>query len=127
MPIAPPAAAGVVDYQGEGSGGRHPGGFWGTKVLFFVSPSYTRNFTVEGTQIDGPNPIGWLLENGERGERVSKLELPGPGQWYPTETLLKGPGCYALRIDGASFSDLIVFEAVSDRTFRALTRGRRAS
>jgi hypothetical protein len=124
--VAPPAAGGVVDYQREGNGRRHAGGLWGDKVLFAVSPSYTGTFTVEGTQIDGTGQIDWLIENGRL---VRKLELPeGFGwHWYPTEALLRGAGCYALRIDGASFSDLIVFEAVSDRTFRALTRGRRTS
>jgi hypothetical protein len=123
--VAPPAVGGVIDFQGEGSGGRHPGGFWGSKVLFFVSPSYAGKITVEGKQLDGANPIDWLLENGQGGERVSKLELPAGGQWYPTEALLKGAGCYALRIQGSSFSRLIVFNAVTDRTFRVLTGERR--
>jgi hypothetical protein len=84
-----------------------------------VSPSYTGTFTVEGRQIDGAGPIDWLIENGRF---VRKLELPeGFGwHWYPTEGLLKGAGCYALRIDGSSFSSLIVFKAVSNRTFRTL-------
>ncbi len=120
LAAAPPAATGVLDYQAEGSGGRHAGGFWGSKALFFVKPT-TGAVTVQGKQIDGPNPIDWLVPDSENGERVSKLELPGGGQWYPTEALLKSPGCYALRIEGASFSRLIVFRAVGDRAFRMLT------
>jgi hypothetical protein len=112
--IAPPAAGGVVDYQGEGRSGRHPDG-WGNKVLFFVVPM-TGTFSVQGRQVDGPRSIDWLIENGQL---VGKLELPEGGHWYATEALLKGAGCYALRIEGSSFSSLIVFKAVSDRAFRA--------
>ena len=118
--VAPPAASGVVDYQGEGNGGRHAGGFWGTKVLFAVPhPDGSGAITVEGKQIDGPNPIDWLVENNQP---VGKLELPAGGQWYPTEALLKGAGCYALRIEGPRFSRLVVFKAVDDREYRQLTR-----
>jgi hypothetical protein len=118
--IAPPAAGGVIDYRGAG---RQPDGVWENKVLFYVSPRYTGAFTVLGKQIDGPNPVDWLIENSHR---VLKLDLPEGGQWYPTSALLRGAGCYVLRIDGSSFSSLIVFKVVSDRTFRALTRGRPA-
>jgi hypothetical protein len=121
FPVTPPGAGGVVDYQGEGNGGRHRGGFWGTKVLIAVSPSYTGAFTVQGKQIDGPSPLDWLIENSQQ---VPKLSLPEGTGWryYPTEALLQGAGCYALRIEGTSFSRLVVFKAVDDRTFRRLTK-----
>lgn len=59
--VEPPAAGGVIDFQAEGNAGRHYG-LWGNKVLFAVSPNYTRPFTVQGKQIDGVGPIDWLIE-----------------------------------------------------------------
>ncbi len=121
--VAPPAAGGVIDYEGEGPAERHPGGLWGNKVLFAVpTPPYAGAITVEGKQIDGPRRVDWLIENDHV---VRKLELPEGGHWYATEALLKGAGCYALRIDGSSFSRIIVFRAVNSRTFRQLTARRR--
>ena len=117
--VAPPGAGGVIDYQGEGSGGRHPGGFWGNKVLFAVPhPEVGGAITIQGKQIDGFNPVDWLIENGQI---VRKLELPGGGQWYPTEALLRGSGCYALRMEGPGFARLVVFEAVDGHQYRKLT------
>ena len=116
--IAPPAADGVIDYQGEGK--PRTDGLWGDKILFARDPSYTGAFTVLGKQIDGPNSVEWLIENSHL---VPKLEVPEGGQWFATEALFKSAGCYALRIDGSSFSGLIVFKTVDARTFRALIRG----
>jgi hypothetical protein len=117
--VAPPARGGVIDYQQNRK--PQPNGLWANKVLFAVSPRYADAFTVQGKQIDGPNPVEWLIENGQV---VRKLELPGGLGWhyYATSALLRVPGCYALRLEGPSFSSLIVFKAVDDRTFRKLTR-----
>jgi hypothetical protein len=119
--IAPPAAGGVIDYQGAGR--IQPHGLWENKVLLAVSPGYIGAFTVQARQIDGPNPVSWVIENSQV---VPKLDLPGGVGWhyYPTSALLKGAGCYALRIEGSSFSQLIIFKAVPDRGFRELTRRR---
>ena len=123
--VAPPAAGGVIDYEGEGKGGLHPGDLWENKVLFAVlDPNSVGAVTVEGRQIDGPNQIAWLIENDKV---VRKLELPEGGHWYATEALLKGAGCYALRIDGSSFSRIIVFKAVDNTTDSELTEAAQGS
>jgi hypothetical protein len=121
--VAPPAAGGVIDYQGDGR--PQPNGFWEYKVLWAVSRSYTGAFTVQAKQIDGPNQVKWIIENSQV---VPKLDLPGGFGWhyYATSALLTGAGCYALRVEGSSFSRFIIFKAVATRTFRELTRRRPA-
>jgi len=116
---APPAAAGVVDYDAGGRGDRRRGGFWENKMLFFRSPSYVGPITIEGRQLDGRHPVDWLIENGVR---VRSLSFPEQGEWFPTSALLQAAGCYALRLDGRSFSDVVVFRAVGDATFRRLAK-----
>src|SRR3981081_2459611 len=83
--VAPPARGGVIDYQQDGK--PQPNGLWANKVLFAVSPRYGDAFTVQGNQIDCPNPVAWLIENGQV---VRKLELPGRLGWhyYATSALL---------------------------------------
>jgi hypothetical protein len=36
---------------------------------------------------------------------------PAGARYMPSYTRLKGPGCYAYQIDGATFSETIVFRA----------------
>lgn len=118
---APPAARGVLDLQQDGK--RRSDGFWENKVLFAVSPRYTDAFTVEGRQIDGHNPLDWAIENGHA---VPKLDLPGAPGWhyYPTSALLRGPGCYAVRLQGPSLSKELVFKVVNDSSLRRRSRAR---
>jgi len=32
-------------------------------------------------------------------------------RYYPTETLLRTPGCYAFQVDGFGFSYVLIFQA----------------
>jgi hypothetical protein len=120
LTTAPSAARGVLDLRQDGK--RRPDGFWENKVLFAVSPRYTDAFTVESRQIDGRNPVEWIVENGRV---VPKLDLPGESGWhyYPTSALLRGPGCYALRIEGSAFSSLVAFKVVDAGAFSTLGSG----
>ena len=45
----------------------------------------------------------------------------GWASWV-TSTRVREPGCYAYQVDGTSFSEVIVFEAVAIKLVRARTR-----
>jgi hypothetical protein len=93
----------------------------GQKVLWFVLPSYTGPLLIRGGRLDPPGGVVRF----ERGNVPPKLLLidratavpggvsPPTGTRYrPSYTRLKAPGCYAYQVDGATFSEIVVFRAV---------------
>jgi len=86
------------------------GSDWGgQKVLWFVLPG-AAPVLVRGRQLDGPNEL--RFDSGQNPSAELKL-LRALDR--PSVTRLRAPGCYAYQIDGASFSELIVFEALVER------------
>jgi len=93
------------------------GSDWGgQKVLWVSDPKYGGPILIRGRQVDGTNGIRFGLA----GPRLlEELAFPGhsadnwSGGWrnFPSYTRLRGPGCYAYQVDGAGFSDTIVFRA----------------
>lgn len=107
LPIASPDSAGST----------YPLGWGGQKVLWFGAPSYTGPVLIRGVRLDGNSPVGFQL-----GDSPALPEMqfpPGPSEnvsatgWrnWPSQTLLKAPGCYAWQIDGTTFSTVVVFKA----------------
>jgi hypothetical protein len=93
----------------------------GQKVLWFVLPSYTGPVLIRGGRLDPPGGDVRF----DRGNVPSKQLLidhttavpggvsPPQGTRYrPSYTRLKAPGCYAYQVDGATFSEIVVFRAV---------------
>ena len=92
----------------------------GQKVLWFVLPSYSGPVLIRGGRLDPPGgdvrfergnvpPKQLLLE---RATAVpGGVSPPAGARYMPSYTRLKGPGCYAYQIDGATFSETIVFRA----------------
>jgi hypothetical protein len=93
----------------------------GQKVLWFVLPSYTGPVLIRGGRLDAPGTVVRF----ERGDVPPKLLLidrstavpggvspPAGTRYRPSYTRLKAPGCYAYQIDGATFSEIVVFRAV---------------
>lgn len=96
------------------------GGNWGgQKVLWVAAASYRGPVLIRGRQLGGRNAIGFGLA----AVPVADMQLLAPGAsspgeppgWreWPSYTRLRGSGCYAYQVDGASFSTLIVFRAVA--------------
>jgi hypothetical protein len=101
------------------------GSVWGgEKVLWVSDPNYDGPILIRGQQVDGPNRVQFgqgsavlLPELAFEGESADNWT----GSWrnFPSYTRLRAPGCYAYQVDGAGFSDVIVFKAAVWRTSRA--------
>lgn len=96
--------------------GRTEGGWLFDKVLWIGDPVYNGPVLIRGHQIDGPNelrfeeganPTNELLLNTDRGGSTTS-------NWsnWPSYTRTRAPGCYAYQVDGASFSEVIVFRVI---------------
>lgn len=96
---------------------------WGYQfTLFVIDPNYQGPILARGAQIDGGHPLlfnGGLDQlNGFSPETItllSQLRLEsGPGfglPWptFPSDLRMLTPGCYAIQLDGATFSEVIIF------------------
>jgi hypothetical protein len=109
--ITSPAVFYYADAQHFGGGGATNQGWGGQKVLWFVNPSYQGLVLVRGRQLDGSHEMRF----GQPPQQQLELDTTlGGGPWpnFPSYTRLQAPGCYAYQVDGANFSDVIVFQAV---------------
>lgn len=96
---------------------------WGNEfVIFIIAPSYRGPVLVRGHQVDGPHA---LLFNGGLDQTngfdqttptlLGQLRLAGdpaygaPWPNFPAYLRLQAPGCYAIQMDGATFSEVVVF------------------
>ena len=87
----------------------------GIKTDWTVNPRYSGWVVVRGKQLNGNGPVAALAE-----ATVGTIVIPpGPtantfGGWreQPSGTYVKGPGCYGFQVDGSSFSERIVVNAV---------------
>ena len=87
----------------------------GDKVIWAVRPDYQGYVLARGRQIDGPNSVGF-----GRGTPIPPAEYLfrsesdpnfNDGWVYDTNYLrFRAPGCYAIQIDGANFSSVVVFQ-----------------
>ncbi|MBD0329593.1 MAG: hypothetical protein ICV64_05765 [Thermoleophilia bacterium] len=88
-------------------------GWYLHKTLWAISPRYRGPVLIRGRRIDGP---GVLRFNFRRSPELRLHRLPSKSRsvwrYAPSHTALRGPGCFALQVDGSSFSRAIVFEAV---------------
>jgi hypothetical protein len=90
-------------------------GWYGLKTDWAISPRYTGWVIVRGKQLDGNGLVAALGD-----ATVGAIVIPpGPtantfAGWreQPSGTYVKGPGCYGFQVDGSSFSEHIVIDAV---------------
>jgi hypothetical protein len=89
---------------------------WGAaKTLFAAEPAERGPFVLRGRRIDEPGIVAFEQDDVFSAElvlvdpRIENLE-----GWFEDvfATLVKDPGCYAIQVDGLTFSEVIVFEAV---------------
>jgi hypothetical protein len=94
------------------------GSDWGgQKVLWVSDPKYDGPILIRGAQIDGTNRLRFGLVGPTVLEelafpRHSAENWSGGWRNFPSYTRLRAPGCYVYQVDGAGFSDIIVFSAV---------------
>ena len=93
------------------------GGAWaGTKVFWYVRPSYRGPVLIRGRRLNGRE---WLGFDGRRlpdrelriapGETVAWKGQPRGGRGRPSGVRARKSGCYGLQIDGTTFSRVVVF------------------
>jgi hypothetical protein len=89
----------------------------GQKVLWVSNPGYDGPILIRGHQLDGANPVrfgqgGPTLLNELAFRRGEADNWTGGWRNFPSYTRLRAGGCYAYQVDGAGFSDIVVFRAV---------------
>jgi hypothetical protein len=97
------------------------GGPWaGTKIFWYVLPSYRGPVLIRGRRLDGPQSLGF---NGARlPERELRIKPTDTVSWQgqprgsrgvPSSVRVRVSGCYGVQIDGTRFSRVVVFTAVA--------------
>jgi hypothetical protein len=91
-------------------------GWLAFKTLWFSSPPYQGPFLVRGESLDGGGPVA-VLDGAVPGALVfpPAPSLNGSAGYRvaPEGTYVKAPGCYGFQIDGTTFSETVVIDAVS--------------
>jgi hypothetical protein len=83
--------------------------FAGEAAVLLTDPAYAGPLLVRGGQLDGPG--GLPLETSQDSVLFGPSAGPGSwGVWLGRIQRTAGPGCYALQVDGTSFTEEIVFE-----------------
>ena len=119
-------SAQALAFVDAASQGDASSGWGGAKVYWQIAPAYTGPVLIRGKQLDGTHAVrfngglGQGHSNPEGTEPIlDELHLTGGGATAPswptwiTFTRLQAPGCYAYQVDGLSFSEVIVFQAVA--------------
>ena len=124
--VAPGSARGALELQSPNSLGARGQGWAGQKVVWFVDPEYQGPILIRGRRLDGAGAVRF---NGGLDQSQYYTDLPSapllaalrlegdssagalwPG--WPSYTRVRSAGCYLYQVDGTSFSELIVFQAV---------------
>jgi hypothetical protein len=109
-PIADYFQAGAT--LGLSQEGRLPDGSYQNKVRW-LGVGYTGPVLVQAARLDGPGTArAEFADFGERHPDGYFATLTVPENDLPAVTTVSGPGCYAYRVDGTTFSETIVFRAV---------------
>jgi hypothetical protein len=111
MAAPPPSPAGVADLSDD----ERRNGWYLHKTLWAVSRVYSGPVLIRARQVDGSRPVRFAIDGGTAlAELTFSAERRPHWRFGVSDTLLRSPGCYAFQVDGSTFSDVIVFEAVRD-------------
>ena len=90
-------------------------GWLAFKTLWFSVPAYQGPFLIRAKRLDGSGPVAF----GSSPSVVPLVVPPGPTlnssrgwRTAPGGTWVKAPGCYGWQVDGLTFSEVIVVDAV---------------
>jgi hypothetical protein len=84
-----------------------PRGWLGVKVLWKISRDYRGPVWIRGRETGGPGQMRFS----EGAEVSNMLRFQAHGSW-PSESFVPRAGCYAWRIRGRGFHEVLVFRAV---------------
>ena len=90
-------------------------GWLAIKTLWFSVPAYQGPFVIRARRLDHPGPVG--LGGRPTATRFAVPSGPTPSTFngwrtVPGGTWVKAPGCYAWQVDGPTFREEIVVEAI---------------
>ncbi len=91
------------------------GGWYIEKVPWLTDDSYVGPVLIRARQLDGSSEVRMRVENEGPSPDIA-LNAPTPNYFWPGETQLLGPGCYAYQVDGNGFSYALVFRAMLDNS-----------
>jgi hypothetical protein len=104
-----------------GSSNAGTGWLW-AKTIWHVDPGYSGPLLLRGGRIDGPGALRFdhylgALDQGDEPTGYPDLAYPAatgdPGlRTMPSGVYFGGAGCYAIQVDGTTFSQVIVFQTV---------------
>ncbi|MGK5557500.1 hypothetical protein ACSNOI_38425 [Actinomadura kijaniata] len=107
----------VADYFGEGTvlelraQDRRPDGSYVKKVRW-IGAGYRGPVLVRAARIDGRGAAtSRFAYTGEERDGGYHAELPSATSDLPGTTTVTGPGCYAVQVDGTTFTTVVVFRA----------------
>lgn len=111
---------GILQFEDAQAYGTGTSGWGGMKVLWVIDVHYTGPVLIRGRQVDGPHDVRFnggldqLYNSDAQPPPLPALRLlgPPPETNWPSQTRLQAPGCYAFQVDGLTFSEVIVFQAV---------------
>jgi hypothetical protein len=116
--------SGIVEFEhppAPGSGYENTG-WGGQKVIWSLDAAYTGPVLLRGARIDGEGGLRFDHYLGALGRQDGATAYPelaypalegGPVlRTFPSALRMQVPGCYAVQVDGATFSEVIVFRAV---------------
>jgi hypothetical protein len=97
-------------------------GWFGTKVFWYVKPTYRGRALIRGRRLDGPGTVhfdrGRHTDGLPRELHITRHEIhswtgrPPPGsRGVPSGVFVRASGCYGVQIDGTRFSRTVVFAA----------------
>ena len=109
----------VADYFRDGAvlqlraDERGPDGSYEKKVRW-LGAGYAGPVLLRAGRIDGPGTASARFSyTGHERDGGHYAEFTDPDNDLPATTTVSGPGCYAYQVDGATFSETIVFRAVA--------------
>jgi hypothetical protein len=96
--------------------------WFGTKVFWYVKPSYRGPALIRGRRLDGAGTLRFQARDPRprpelrirRNEEVSWDGQPRGSRGRPSGILVRSPGCYGVQIDGTRFSRTVVFSVSTD-------------
>jgi len=90
------------------------------KTLWVADPIYQGPVLIRGQQLDGN--AGVAFQVGVPGTPIPEMRLQQSGatapsdlgwrQW-PSLSILPGPGCYAIQVDGQTFTETVIVQVVA--------------
>lgn len=93
-------------------------GWYGSNsmTIWFSEPSYQGPWILRGTLLDGASPVIFgdppALTASLLVPPIDTINTSSGYRWVPGGTYVRGPGCYAVQVDGLGFSYDVVFQAI---------------